>query len=46
MLGNLGRSARCIVGDEQDARADYRERLDGTVGGFMAAKDRAVKIEK
>ena len=46
MLGDLGWSAGCVVGDEQDAGADYRECLDGTVGGFMAAKDGAVEIEK
>jgi hypothetical protein len=46
MLGDFGRSAGGVIGDEKDPRADYRECLDGAVSGFMAAKDRAVEIEK
>jgi hypothetical protein len=46
MLGDLGRPTGGVIGDEQDARADRSERLDGALGGFMAAKDGAVEIEK
>jgi hypothetical protein len=46
VLGDFGRSAGGVVGDEQDAGADYRERVDGAGRGFVAAEDRAVKIEK
>jgi hypothetical protein len=46
MLGDLGGPAGCVVGDEQDAGADYRECLDRAVSGFMTAKNGAVEIEK
>jgi hypothetical protein len=46
MLGDFGRPAGGVIGDEQNARADYRECLDGADSGFMAAEDGAVEIEK
>jgi hypothetical protein len=46
VLGDFGRSARGIVGDEQDAGPDYGESFDGAGSRFMAAEDRAVEVEK
>jgi hypothetical protein len=46
VLGDFSGSAGCVVGDEQDAGAHYRQRLDGAGSWFMAAKNRAVEIEQ
>ena len=46
VLGDFSRPSGGVIGDEQDARADYRECLDGAGSGFMAAEDGAVEIEK
>ena len=46
VLGDFGRSAGGVVGDEQDAGADYGQCLDGAGCGFMAAEDGAVEVEE
>jgi hypothetical protein len=46
MLSDFGRPPGSVIGDEQNARADYRKCLDGSDSGFMAAEDGAVEIEK
>ena len=46
VLGDFGRSAGGVVGDEQYPGADDGQRLDGAGRGFMSAEDRAVEVEE
>jgi hypothetical protein len=46
VLGDFGRSAGGVVGDEQRPGADYRQGIDGARRGFMAAEDGAVEVQE
>jgi hypothetical protein len=46
MLRDFGRSARGVVGDEQNAGADYGQCFDRADRRFMSAKNGAVEVEK
>jgi hypothetical protein len=46
VLGDFGRSAGGVVGDEQYPGADHGQGLDSAWRGFMAAEDRAIEVEK
>jgi hypothetical protein len=46
VLGDFGRSAGGVVGDEQDAGVDYGQSLDCAGSGFMATEDGAVEVDE
>ncbi len=45
MRGDVGRAARCIVGDEENACGDVRQRVDGTDSRLATAENGAIQVQ-